>query len=75
MNIEVSLDERANRRFYAQNEAQRTLLDIRDDLIERDKKDKNRHISPLKIASDAIVIHTDGLSIEDAVSKIISHIG
>ena len=73
--IEVSLDERANRRFYAQNEAQRTLLDIRDDLIERDKKDKNRHISPLKIASDAIVIHTDGLSIEDAVSKIISHIG
>lgn len=72
--IQVSLDERANRRFSAQNKAHRSLAEIKEDLIERDKKDKNRHISPLKIAPDAIVICTDGLSIDDAITEIMSHI-
>ncbi|GAB5492370.1 MAG: (d)CMP kinase [Phototrophicaceae bacterium] len=72
--IQVSLDERANRRFSAQNKAHRSLAEIKEDLIERDKKDKNRHISPLKIAPDAIVICTDGLSIDDAIAEIMSHI-
>lgn len=72
--IEVSLDERAKRRFSAQNKVHRSLEEIKDDLIKRDNQDKNRHISPLKVASDAIVICTDGLSIEEAIVALMSHI-
>ena len=68
--IDVSLEERARRRFNAQNVANRSLEAIKEDIQLRDYQDKNRHVSPLKIASDAIVINTDGLDVEEAVAEL-----
>lgn len=72
--IDVSLEERAKRRFNAQNTAKRSLDQIREDIKKRDYQDKNRHISPLKVAPDAIVICTDGLQVDETVAEIVSHI-
>lgn len=68
--IEVSLEERARRRFNAQNVANRSLEAIKEDIKLRDYQDKSRHVSPLKVASDAIVINTDGLDVEEAVAEL-----
>jgi CMP/dCMP kinase len=70
--LETSLDERARRR----SDEQRTrgsateLSDVRDDLARRDALD--RHV--MQPASDALLLHTDGLSLDDEVAWIMNHI-
>jgi len=44
------------------------------DLIRRDKADKNRKVSPLRISDDAVVIDTTRLTIEQTVDEVIKHI-
>lgn len=44
---------------------------ILKEIIERDKKDSERKISPLKQASDAILVDTSELSMEQVITKII----
>ena len=44
---------------------------ILKEIIERDYKDSHREISPLKQASDAILIDTSNMTIDDVVNKII----
>ncbi len=73
--VKVFLDAdarvRAERRV-AQNgtltpeEAQRTI----EDLVARDRRDRTRAVSPLAPASDAVVIDSTNLSIDDAVSRV-----
>src|SRR5260370_506695 len=41
--------------------------DILEDLIRRDARDSNRAISPLRAASDAVIIHTDHLTLAGEV--------
>lgn len=43
---------------------------ILNDVIQRDKRDQEREISPLKKASDAIEVNTDQMNSEQAVSKL-----
>lgn len=43
------------------------------DLTERDTRDKNRASAPLLMADDAILLETDNVSINDAVSFILQH--
>ena len=45
---------------------------IEKDIIERDERDMNREISPLKQADDAILLDSSDLSIDEVVEKIIS---
>ncbi len=49
-----------------------TLEEIKDEIIIRDAKDKNRKHAPLEIAEDAEILDTTNLSIEEVVSLIVS---
>ena len=48
--------------------------DIKKDLIQRDKIDSNRALSPLKRAEDAIMIDTSNCTIDEQVDKIYNYI-
>jgi cytidylate kinase len=66
-------DERAQRRFreeQLQNPAL-TLSETYADMTERDRRDSTRIDSPLKIAEDATVIDSSGLSIEEVLQKML----
>lgn len=51
-----------------------TFEEIKTDIERRDKSDSTRSNSPLKPASDSILIDTSSLSIEEQAELIISHI-
>lgn len=45
---------------------------IEEDIIERDKRDMTREISPLRQAEDAILVDSSCMTIDEVVSKIMS---
>lgn len=47
------------------------LEKIEQDIIERDERDMNREISPLRKAEDAVLIDSSDMTIEEVVEKII----
>ncbi len=47
---------------------------VTHDLMERDRKDSQRNISPLRKAENAIVLDTTNLTIEEQVDRIIRHV-
>lgn len=49
-----------------------SLEQIEKDIIERDERDMNREISPLKQAEDAILLDSSALSIDEVVEQIIA---
>lgn len=51
-----------------------TLQQVYDDLARRDERDKNRAVAPLRCADDAVYIDTSGLSIKEAVDRVIAGI-
>lgn len=65
---------RAKRR-YDELKAKGEICDlqkIEKDIIERDERDMNREISPLKQADDAILVDSSYMTIEEVAEKIIS---
>ena len=73
--LDASVDVRAKRRLNdAKNKEQRSIEEIKNEIIERDKLDSTREISPLKKANDAIYIDTSHLSIEEVVNLMIKKI-
>jgi len=73
--VKVFLDAdariRAERRVkqngtHTAEEAQRII----EDLVARDQRDRTRAVSPLVPASDAVIIDSTNLSIDDAVSRV-----
>ena len=67
---------RAERRFN-EDRAQDPNVDFEAtfaDMTERDRRDSTRADSPLKIADDAILIDSTGLSVEEVFEKMKSHI-
>jgi cytidylate kinase len=44
------------------------------DMVERDRRDSTRADSPLKVADDAIVIDSSGLSIEDVFLLMMKYV-
>ncbi len=48
-----------------------SLEDLEQEIKERDKKDSERKIAPLKRAEDAIELVTDGMNIEDVLKELI----
>lgn len=71
--LDADLAERARRRSKELKEKGTYIED--DNLIhqinERDHKDMNRHVGPLKKAADAVVIDTTGLSADEVASHIL----
>ena len=45
---------------------------MQDELARRDAIDSGRAVSPLRTAEDAVVIDTDGLSLEQVVERILA---
>lgn len=72
--LTASPEERAKRRFKQLKEKgiNVNLSDLVEELRERDKRDKERAVAPLKPADDAICIDTDQLTIEQVVDRILS---
>ena len=74
--ITASAEERAKRR-YKENLSMGLSCDyqtILDEIKERDYRDYNRKISPLKIVDDAFVIDTTDMTIEQVVEKVLKKI-
>ena len=72
--LTASPHERARRRLLdLQNQGYQdiNLQQLEREIIERDTKDSNRQIAPLKKADDAIEIITDNLSIEQVIERIV----
>jgi len=67
---------RANRRYEeVSNRGESTSYDdVLRALQERDKRDRNRDVAPLKAAKDAFVIDTSTLDIDEVVDLLLSHI-
>ncbi|WP_108125495.1 (d)CMP kinase [Saccharospirillum mangrovi] len=69
----ASADERARRRYKqlrdsgASADYDRVLADI----VERDERDTNRAVAPLKPAADAVIIDTSESSIEQVMQKVL----
>ena len=66
--------ERAKRRALDLNKRGyefSSIEDLEQEIKERDKKDSERKIAPLKKAQDAIELVTDGMNIEDVLKELI----
>ena len=63
--ITANAEIRAKRRFDEMDKTKVSFQQVLDNLSERDEKDTNREINPLKIAKDAIVIDNSDLSEEE----------
>lgn len=70
--LEASLAERATRRHHELRERGSPLPyeEVLSDLGRRDAIDRGRRTSPLRIASDANRIVTDGLTVDEVVDRI-----
>ena len=68
----ASPEERASRRYNQLNAKgiHVNLAALVEELYERDKRDRERAVAPLKPATDAIIIDTDRLTIEQVVARI-----
>ena len=72
--LTASAAERARRRWQDLQNQGRDDIDIKQieqDIQQRDEKDSNRAIAPLKKADDAIEIITDNLTIDEVIQKIV----
>jgi cytidylate kinase len=72
--LDASVEERAKRRYQERisrgeaAEYELILLSVRN----RDRIDSTREVAPLKPADDALVINTEGYSIEEVFKKILN---
>ena len=72
--ITASLEERAKRRFndLEKEDASVSLDQLKKEIEERDCKDSNRKIAPLKKAEDAILIDNTNLTKNESILKILN---
>jgi len=71
--ITATPEERARRRFRQSGEVPTgaSLKSVADEIAKRDLQDSTRAVAPLKPAPDAIIITTDGMSIEEVTARVI----
>ena len=74
--LTASADERARRRFLELQSLgiETTIEEVKQNLIQRDRIDSEREISPLKQAEDAILIDNTNLNKEETIDLILSYI-
>jgi cytidylate kinase len=74
--LTASVEVRSRRRFNQLKDLgiNVNLGDLIDELNTRDKRDQERAVAPLKPASDAILINTDSLNVDQVVECILSEI-
>ena len=72
--LDASAEERAERRF---NQLQKKGFDVNiaqilSEIKERDFRDRNRAVAPLRPADDALVIDSTSLTIHEVVDKVLA---
>ncbi len=74
--LDASAEERARRRIRERglDEAGPEAAEVRAQLGVRDATDSTREVAPLRTASDAVVIRTDGVSFDETVELVIGAI-
>ncbi len=70
--LTASVQERARRRFLqlSQQGQDVTMASLVREIRERDERDMNRSVAPLKPAPEALILDTTGLSIAQVLRKI-----
>lgn len=72
--LTASVDVRAERRYkeLVEKGMEADLEKIKKDIEERDYRDMNRDISPLRQAEDAVLVDSSNLNIEESVAAILA---
>lgn len=75
--LTADAEERAGRRNAELKSigANQTLEETVADIVSRDLRDKQRNISPLRPADNAVIIDTTHLGVDEVVEKILSSVG
>jgi cytidylate kinase len=70
--IQASVEERARRRYVELQARGKevTYHEVLTSMCQRDQIDSQRAHSPLRPADDAVVIDTDGVSLEEVLARI-----
>jgi cytidylate kinase len=71
--LTASAGERARRREeeLASRGERRPRQELLHEILRRDQLDTERAVSPLKAAQDAVVVQTDGLSVKEALDRVL----
>jgi cytidylate kinase len=69
----ATVDERARRRQreLAGRGVEQPLADVRAEIEERDRRDRERNIAPLVPASDAVVVDTSGMTVDEQIRSVL----
>jgi cytidylate kinase len=72
--LDASAEERARRRYdeIIARSGSADYEDILAKVIERDRIDSTRDVAPLKVASDAVVLHTDTLTADEVFEQVLA---
>ena len=74
--LDVSLQERAARKLWARSvDELRTQTEVERQLADRDRLDREREKSPMRVAKDAVVIRTDKMSVDETVDIVVAMCG
>ncbi len=74
--LDVSLQERAARKLWAQSvDELKTQAEEERQLAARDRMDRERETSPMRVAMDAVVIRTDKMSVDETVDIVVAMCG
>ena len=70
--LDASADERARRRMIQLRKAgiESNIAALREEIRERDVRDRSRSVSPLKPADDAVTIDTTELSVDAVLARV-----
>jgi cytidylate kinase len=70
--LDASADERARRRLIQLRKAgiESNIRALREEIRERDVRDRSRSVSPLKAADDAVTIDTTELSVDAVLARV-----
>jgi cytidylate kinase len=71
--LDADAQVRAGRR--ARERGDKDVAAVEREICERDRKDAEREIAPLRAAADAVVVDTTGLPVEDVVERIAALLG
>jgi cytidylate kinase len=70
--LDASSEERARRRLLdAAHRGPRDAAQVASELAARDQSDRTRAVSPLAVATDAHVIDTTGVPVEDVIARVL----
>ncbi len=71
--LTASAAERARRREeeLAERGERRPRQELLQEILRRDKLDTEREVAPLRAADDAVLVHTDGLAVGEALDRVL----